>query len=75
MLIMTSQINHNDTIEFFESNNYFGANRESFIFFEQAVLPAVDENGKILIEAPNKIVLSPNGNGALFDSVAKHSLV
>lgn len=71
MLVMTSQINHNDTLNFFENHQYFGASKQSFIFFPQAVLPAVDQHGKIILEAPDKIVLAPNGNGALFDAVTK----
>jgi UDP-N-acetylglucosamine pyrophosphorylase len=39
---MTSPINHDETVQYFIKNNYFGARRESVIFFEQAVLPAVD---------------------------------
>ena len=72
---MTSEINHNQTIDFFEQNDYFGATKDSFIFFEQAVIPAVDEQGKILMESPGKMVLTPNGNGALFDAVSKNALV
>ena len=34
------------------------------------MLPAVDLNGKILMESPHEIKLAPNGNGALFDSIA-----
>jgi UDP-N-acetylglucosamine/UDP-N-acetylgalactosamine diphosphorylase len=34
LLIMTSNINHKDTVEFFETNNYFGAHPDSIVFFE-----------------------------------------
>jgi UDP-N-acetylglucosamine pyrophosphorylase len=33
MLIMTSMINHQDTVKYFEDNNYFGASQESLVFF------------------------------------------
>jgi len=35
------------------------------------MLPAVHLDGKIILESPGKLALSPNGNGALFDSIAK----
>jgi UDP-N-acetylglucosamine/UDP-N-acetylgalactosamine diphosphorylase len=34
------------------------------------MLPAVDLNGKIIMDSPFEIKLAPNGNGALFDSIA-----
>jgi len=34
------------------------------------MLPAVDTSGKILMHSPCEIKLAPNGNGALFDSIA-----
>ena len=33
------------------------------------MLPAVDENGKILMSSVSSLKLAPNGNGALFDSL------
>ena len=35
------------------------------------MLPAIDAEGKILMQSENRILLAPNGNGALFDSIAK----
>jgi len=48
---MTSRINHDQTVEFFTKNNYFGAKKEKIIFFEQAVLPVISAtDGKILLK-------------------------
>jgi UDP-N-acetylglucosamine/UDP-N-acetylgalactosamine diphosphorylase len=70
LLIMTSRINHEQTQEFFIRNNYFGAKRENIIFFEQAVLPAINAaDGKIIMEDRHKIAMGPNGNGALFEAL------
>jgi len=35
------------------------------------MLPAIDLEGKILMHSPFEIKLAPNGNGGLFDSIAK----
>ena len=34
IMIMTSQINHMETVKFFVDNNMFGGKAENFIFFE-----------------------------------------
>ena len=47
--IMTSKQNNNQTIEFFERNNYFNYPKENIYFFEQGELPVLDEQGKLLI--------------------------
>ena len=63
-------------MNFFTENNFFGANQDNVIFFEQAVLPVISaESGKILLEDRHKLNLGPNGNGALFDSVAHNQTV
>lgn len=73
MLVMTSRENHDETCEFFASNDYFGAKESNFMFFPQAMLPALGLDGKILMNSTSTIKLSPNGNGALFDSIKTRS--
>ena len=73
-MIMTSRINDAQTREFYKKNGYFGASKESVIFFEQAVLPAVMD-GRILMESNHRIVMAPNGNGALFDAIHRNKEV
>lgn len=72
--IMTSEINHKATIEAFETNEYYGMPKESLFFFSQALFPAVDLNGKMLLEEKGQLVMTPNGHGgslrALVDSGA-----
>ena len=67
--IMTSHINHKETVEFFEKHNYFGYGKENITFFPQAMVPAMDKNGNILLENKHTVLLSPNGNGGLFASL------
>ena len=33
------------------------------------MLPAVDSQGKIMMQSASSLKLAPNGNGALFDSL------
>lgn len=69
MFVMTSYENHEETVNFFRENYFFGGKEDSFVFFPQAMLPAVDTSGKIMLETYCKVKLAPNGNGALFDSL------
>ena len=69
MFVMTSFENHDETVAFFRDNKFFGGDQNSFVFFPQSMLPAVDEHGKILLNSKSSLKLAPNGNGALFDSL------
>ena len=62
-LIMTSQINNAATVKFFEDNSYFGLDKEDVIFFSQGLMPAVDLDGKIIMEGKGRIVMTPDGHG------------
>ena len=75
LFIMTSEKNDEDTREFFEEQKYFGYNPEYVHFFVQAMAPAVDPDGKILLEEKGRIATSPNGNGGWFSSMAKAGLL
>ncbi len=61
--IMTSHANHAATEAFFADHNFFGLERGKVHFFRQGRLPAVDIDGKILLEAKDGIALSPDGHG------------
>ncbi len=75
LFIMTSEKNDEETRAFFEEMKYFGYNEEYVHFFVQEMAPAVDENGKILLEEKGRIATSPNGNGGWFSSMVKAGLL
>ncbi len=75
MYIMTSDINYDDTTSFFKEHDYFGYNPEYIHFFVQELNPATDFNGKVLMESPCSLALSPNGNGGWFSSMNKAGLL
>lgn len=70
--IMTSDKNYDDTTAFLKEKNYFGYNAEYIHFFKQEMAPSVDYNGKLLMEAPDRLSLSPNGNGGWFSSLCRY---
>eukprot|EP00826_Nyctotherus_ovalis_P043664 TRINITY_DN4625_c0_g2_i3.p1 TRINITY_DN4625_c0_g2~~TRINITY_DN4625_c0_g2_i3.p1 ORF type:complete len:190 (-),score=49.51 TRINITY_DN4625_c0_g2_i3:479-1048(-) len=63
---MTSPINDAETKAFFKEHNYFGISESKIHFFTQGTIPAVDTEGKIMMESKTKVALSPNGNGGIF---------
>lgn len=75
LYIMTSRKNNDDTVQFFDEQNYFGYSKEYIHFFIQEMAPAVDFNGKVFLEDKGKINLSPNGNGGWFTSLKKYGLL
>jgi UDP-N-acetylglucosamine/UDP-N-acetylgalactosamine diphosphorylase len=74
-LIMTSPANHAATLDFFAKNNFFGLDRTRVHFFPQGTMPAVDFHGKILLEAPGLIALSPDGHGGSLRALVRSGAV
>ncbi|WOO42374.1 UDPGP type 1 family protein [Rubellicoccus peritrichatus] len=61
--IMTSTINHEATVRFFEEHAYFGMEEDSVSFFRQGLMPAVDYEGKIILDGKDSIAMTPDGHG------------
>jgi UDP-N-acetylglucosamine/UDP-N-acetylgalactosamine diphosphorylase len=62
--VMTSPLNHETTVEFFEANRYFGLRRGDVMFFPQGVLPSFDiRDGKMLMASRHEIATNPDGHG------------
>lgn len=74
LYIMTSDKNDKQTREFFEEHEYFGYNKDYVKFFVQEMVPAVDFDGNVLMEAEDSLAMSPNGNGGWFKSLVKAGL-
>ena len=75
LFVMTSEKNNDATVSFFEEKDFFGYKSEYVHFFKQEMAPSVDYNGKLLMEAPDRLSLSPNGNGGWFISMVRAGLL
>jgi len=61
--IMTSPLNHAETIEIFCSNDYYGLDEENVFIFQQGTLPNFSTDGKILLADKDRLSCSPDGHG------------
>ena len=75
LFVMTSEKNHDATVNCFMEHDYFGYDSEYIAFFMQDMAPAADYDGKVYMEAKNCIATSPNGNGGWFLSMKKSGLM
>lgn len=74
LYIMTSDKNHEQTVSFWKEHDYFGYPETEVKFFKQDMAPAVDYDGKIILETKDMPALSPNGNGGWFVSLQRAGL-
>lgn len=73
--IMTSDGTNNETKAYFEANGYWGIDKENVIFFQQNEIPALMDDGKMLLIEKNKISRSPDGNGGLYSSMKTNGIL
>lgn len=73
--IMTSRENNNQTVDFFEKNNYFNYPKDAIRFFTQGELPMVSEDGKILLNEDGIIKEAADGHGGIFEAMFKNNVV
>ena len=74
LYVMTSEINHDMTVEFFQEHNYFGYDKDYIKFFVQEMVPAVDFDGNLLMKSEDSLAMSPNGNGGWYKSMINAGL-
>lgn len=75
LMIMTSEANDAETRAFLAENNYFGYDKNYVHFFVQEMAPVIDDQNQILLAAPDRIAMSPNGNGGWFSSMNRAGLL
>lgn len=73
--IMTSDENNEDTIKFFEKNNYFGYDKSKVKFFIQGQLPVINEKGKVLLNKEGLINKAADGHGGIFVAMRKNGII
>ena len=75
-LVMTSDATHTDTETYFRENDFFGLAEADVAFFRQGTMPALDlATGRLLLEKPGRVFLSPNGHGGTLTALAESGLL
>ncbi len=73
--VMTSLLNHSETVEIFRSNDYYGLDEKDVFIFQQGTLPNFGFDGKILMAAEGVIATSPDGHGGSLKALYKSGAV
>ena len=69
--VMTSPMNHSQTLEIFEANDYYGLDRRNVFIFQQGTLPNFGFDGRILLADKDRIARSPDGHGGCIRALAR----
>ncbi len=69
LYIMTSELNDAATRSHFEQHAFFGLDPQDVIFFTQNMWPALDPAGRIMMDRPDHIFMSPDGHGGTLSAL------
>ncbi len=73
--IMTSRANDADTRRFFAQHGHFGLNPEHVQCFPQGMLPAFHPDGRMVLEAPDRLFTAPDGHGGVLAALARTGML
>lgn len=73
--VMTSPLNHKETVGIFEANNYYGLGKENVFIFQQGTLPNFSFDGRILLAEKHKVAGSPDGHGGSLKALYRSGAV
>lgn len=69
--IMTSPLNHDQTLQILGSNDYYGLDEANVFIFQQGTMPNFSFDGRILLAGKGKIACSPDGHGGSLKAIYK----
>lgn len=64
LAVMTSPLNHEETVAFFKKHDLFGLDPDQVQFFSQEMLPLLNPSGDLFLETPHLLAKGPDGNGS-----------
>ncbi|KAL3673922.1 hypothetical protein V7S43_001610 [Phytophthora oleae] len=75
LLVMTSEMNHETTVNFFRDNNYFGLSADQLHFFRQGTLPCFTNDGKFILETASQLSTASDGNGGIYPALKRSGVL
>jgi UDP-N-acetylglucosamine/UDP-N-acetylgalactosamine diphosphorylase len=70
-IVMTSDATDAATRAYFAEQRWFGLPERDVLFARQAAAPALDFDGRLILETKSRIAESPNGHGGAFEALAQ----
>ncbi|MFO7897709.1 MAG: UTP--glucose-1-phosphate uridylyltransferase, partial [Planctomycetota bacterium] len=70
LYVMTSGTNDAAVRRFFEQNDHFGLAARDVFFCRQRMIPAFDQSGRFLLEAPDRVFVNPDGHGGSYHALS-----
>ncbi|MHC4548107.1 MAG: UTP--glucose-1-phosphate uridylyltransferase [Planctomycetota bacterium] len=75
LAVTTSATTDAATRAFFERQDCFGMDRGLLFFASQASLPALDDEGHVLLSAPDRLFTNPDGHGGAVQALEKQGVL
>ena len=73
--IMTSDVNDAATRDFFTKHDYFGLDSANVKFFTQGMWPVLDPDGRIIMDQPGHVFMSPDGHGGTVTALQRTGML
>lgn len=73
--IMTSEATHEETGAFLREHEFFGLEPDAIKLFQQGNMPAVDEEGRLLLAEKARLATSPDGHGGFLRALDRAELL
>jgi UDP-N-acetylglucosamine/UDP-N-acetylgalactosamine diphosphorylase len=73
--VMTSSLNHAETVDIFRSNKYYGLEPQNVFVFQQGTMPNFSKDGRILMSDKANLRCSPDGHGGSLKALYKSGAV
>ncbi|MDC1141918.1 UDPGP type 1 family protein [Planctomycetota bacterium] len=75
LYVMVGNHNENDTRNFWAASDYFGLDADNVKFFAQGEMPALDEDGKMLLADKDRVATSPDGHGGVLAALQNKGML
>lgn len=76
LCLMTSHATDDETRQYFAAHDNLGLDEGDLRIFQQGRLPAIDaQTGELLLAAPDRLALSPDGHGGMLPALAACGLL
>ncbi|EQC36381.1 hypothetical protein SDRG_06484 [Saprolegnia diclina VS20] len=64
--VLTSGLNHEATVTYFEQQLYFGLSPSQVVFCPQGTLPCLTNSGQLMLASHGALARAPDGNGGVY---------